>query len=302
MLPQMGSSEAKPDPGLQSMMLGYLLLGLQPLPVALLSKHGVGAAETVFARFALGLVFIGVICTVRRRGLSTLQPGMLLLRGLLGGAAVLLYFFSIQNAGAARGTLLNYTYPIWANLFSIFLGRRPPPSFFLGFGVALVGLWLLIVPPRGFGSEPFGVGEASGLGSALLAGAAVLTIKQLRRTDESLTIIASFSACGLLMSVFLFDCDALTVFLQPEPRRLGIMVGILAFLGHVFFTRGYRGMNIEHATLLSLSVPVTAAFVGVVFLEESFSPRIALGGLLILLSTAAVLLQKAPPADGRSQK
>lgn len=292
---KMDSSEGKSDPGLGNMTLGYFLLGLQPLPVALLSQEGVGPAETVFARFFLGLVFIGAICVVRKRWLTTFQPGLLLLRGVLGGAAVLLYFISIQKSGAARGTLLNYTYPIWANLFSVFLGRRPSAAFWLGLAIALLGLWLLIVPAKGFGSAPFGVGEASGLMSAFLSGAAVLTVKELRKTDETLTIIASFSVCGLIMSLFFLEKSSLGLFLNPEPCLLGISVGVVAFLGHVFFTRGYRGMTVQNATLLSLSVPVVAAFVGVAVLGERWTVRVGLGGFLILVSTGAILLQKSPP-------
>lgn len=289
----MGSPDTKSDPGLGNMLLGYFLLGLQPLPVALLSERGVGAAATVFARFALGLLFIGTICLFRKRWLATSQPGILLLRGVLGGSAVLLYFFSIQNSGAARGTLLNYTYPIWANLFSILLGRRPSGAFWFGLGVALLGLWLLLVPAGGWGNKPFGVGEAAGLASAFISGAAVLTVKQLRKTDETLTILASFSACGLLLSLFFFEEGSLAQLRNAEPLLLGIAVGVIAFLGHLFFTRGYRGMNVEHATLLSLVVPVVASVVGLAFLDEKFSLRLALGGLLILVSTASVLLEKS---------
>jgi drug/metabolite transporter (DMT)-like permease len=289
----MGSSDTKSDPGLGNMLLGYFLLGLQPLPVALLSQSGVGAGETVFVRFALGLLFIGAICLFRRRWLTTSQPGMLLLRGVLGGFAVLLYFFSIQTSGAARGTLLNYTYPVWANLFSIFLGRRPSGAFWFGLGVALLGLWLLLVPAGGLGKKPFGVGEAAGLASAFISGAAVLTVKQLRKTDETLSILASFSACGLLLSLFFIDGSSLAQLRGAEPLLLGIAVGVIAFLGHLFFTRGYRGMNVEHATLLSLTVPVVASVVGLVFLDEKVSLRLALGGLLVLVSTASVLLEKS---------
>lgn len=275
------------------MLLGYFLLGLQPLPVALLSQRGVGAAETVFARFALGVLFIAAICLFRKRWLGTSQPGMLLLRGVLGGSAVLLYFFSIQTSGAARGTLLNYTYPVWANLFSIFLGRRPSGAFWVGLGIALLGLWLLLVPAGGLGNKPFGVGEAAGLASAFISGAAVLTVKQLRKTDETLTILASFSMCGLFMSLFFFEGDSLARLKSTESLLLGLVVGIIAFLGHLFFTRGYRGMNVQHATLLSLTVPVVASVVGLAFLDEKVSLRLGLGGLLVLVSTASVLLEKS---------
>lgn len=286
----MRDENARAEPGLGNMMLGYGLLGLQPLPVVLLSEEGVGSAEAVCARFGLSLLFIFAICWIRGRGLSTHQPRTLALRGLLGGCAVLLYFHSIQNAGAARGTLLNYTYPIWANLFSIFLGRRAAPTFWIGLAVTLLGLWLVVVPEDGWGTRPFGDGELAGVASAMFAGAAVLTIKQLRETDESLTIIASFSVCGFLLSLFFFEDAPLSRLTEPRSLLLGLAVGAVAFLGHVFFTRGYRGMSVQHATLLSLSVPLIAAVVGILFLGESYSLRFGVGGGLMLTSTGFVLL------------
>ncbi len=288
----MNEEGAAREPGLGNMLFGYVLLGLQPLPVVLLAREGIGSAEVVGARFGLSLLFIGIICLIRGRGVTTKNPKMLTLRGLLGGCAVLLYFYSIQNAGASRGTLLNYTYPLWANLISVFFGQRPALGFWGGLAVALLGVWLVVVPEEGWGSRPLGTGELAGLGSAIFAGAAVLTIKQLRRTDESLTIIASFSLCGLLMSLFFFDDAPLHRFAEPPVASLGALVGALAFVGHVFFTRGYRGMSVQHATVLSLIVPLIATLVGIFFLGERYTPRVGIGAGLILAATGFVLLKK----------
>lgn len=276
-------------PGIFSLLIGYILLGLQPIPVALVAAHGVGAPETVFARFLFSAVAIGAICVARGRGLRTEQPYLLLLRGLLGGTAVLLYFWSIQLAGAARGTLLNYTYPLWANLFGALFGQRAPLKFWVCLALSLAGLWLIVVPQAGFGASTIGLGELCGLGSAFFAGGAVLTIKQLRNTDESLTIIASFTVFGLFMSLPLLEAPRVLALAEPSALLLAFSVGVCAFLGHLFFTRGYRGVKLSDATLLSLIVPVVASLAGILVLGEDVSLRFWSGAALILGSTFAVL-------------
>lgn len=285
--PMSQTSESGPAAG--NLLLGYALLGLQPLPVAILARGDVGPAETVFARFALSAVFIFAVCMIRRRGISTAQPRVLLLRGLLGGGAVLLYFSSIQWAGAGRGTLLNYTYPVWANLFAWALGARPSGRFWWALSLALVGVWFVVVPEEGLGAGTIGAGEWAGLASAILAGGAVLTIKRLRETDESLTIIASFTTFGLLMSLPFSSVESLGRLAGPNLLVPALAVGILAFVGHVFFTRGYRGVSVQTATLLSLTVPLIAALTGVALLGEVLTGRFAVGATAILASSILAL-------------
>lgn len=277
------------EPGAGNLLLGYLLLGLQPIPVALIARYDVGAATAVFDRFLLSLVFVIGICLLRRRALKTAQPRMLVMRGVLGGGAVLLYFTSIQLAGVARGTLLNYTYPIWANLFAWGLGARPTRAFWVSLFIALIGVWFILVPETGLGMRGVGLGEVSGLMSAVLAGAAVLTIKELRRTDESLTVIASFSLFGMLMSLPFAPLSEMERLLRPEVVPYSLGIALLAFLGHVFFTRGYRGVSVQRATLLSLSVPLVAGVAGILALGEDLTGRFSFGALLVLGATGVAL-------------
>lgn len=276
-------------PGVGNLLLGYVLLGLQPLPVALLKAADVGSAGVMAARFSVAALAIVFVCALRRAGLKTAQPRVLVLRGCLGAGAVLLYFTSIHEAGAARGTLLNYTYPIWANLFAWGLGKSPSRGYWVGLGFALCGLWFVVTPAQGWSSAAIGYGELAGLGSAILAGGAVVTIKQLRKTDESLTIIAAFSAFGLLLSLPLVSASDLKSLAAPEALGLAALVGLVAFFGHVFFTRGYRGASVEHATLLSLIVPLVAALGGILILGEKFSARLLMGGMMIVSASCITL-------------
>src|SRR6187402_765443 len=190
-----------------TMLVGYLFLGLVPVLVRSLRDVGWNAPHTVAARFALAVIFILGIGAARRRWLVTHNKKLLLWRGILGGAAVLLYFTSVQLTGAGVGTLLNYTYPMWANAFgAVFLGQRTFRGFWVLLLLALVGVYLVINPVW---TQLPSFGELAGVVSAMLAGAAVLCIKKLRETDESLSIIWSFSVFGLLFSLPVAVVDTL---------------------------------------------------------------------------------------------
>lgn len=275
------------------MLAGYVLLGLQPLPVKALGPSGWSAPLVVVVRFAFSLIAIALVCVVRRRGLRTAQPRLLLSRGLLGAVAVVLYFTSIQLAGVGPGTLLNYTYPLWANLFAVvFLRHRAPRVFWLLLCAAFAGVWLILSPTfrEGALSSSARLGELCGILSGVAAGAGVLSIKELRKTDESLTIMASFSVIGFLLALPLalvpgwFGLPANVPALGTGECALGLGVGALAFGGHFYFTRGYRGTSVQLATALALSVPVIAALSGALLLDEPLGPRFVLGGTLVLLA------------------
>ncbi len=284
-------SQARLARGPLTMLVGYTLLGLVPVMVKSLKDVGWSAAHTVVARFAIACACIGVVVAIRRRWLVAHNKRLLVLRGVLGGAAVLLFFTSVQVAGAGVGTLLNYTYPIWANVLGVvFAKQRPFAGFWALLMVALVGVFLVIDPSW---SEPR-LGELSGLASAFLAGAAVLCIKQLRETDDSLTIIWSFSVIGLVFALPLAVVESARAegplpWLSARGWLLLIATGVFSFLGHVFFTRGYKHTTLQLGSLLALTVPIIAVTTGWLVLHERLSPSFLLGASLILGASALLV-------------
>jgi drug/metabolite transporter (DMT)-like permease len=189
---------------------------------------------------------------------------------------------------------LNYTYPVWANLFSVALGERPKQRFWVWLGLALAGVYLVIDPTVG----SIGTGELAGLTSGVFAGAAVLCIKRLRQTDGELVIVASFSIIGLLVALplALWSSTSREVWIQSPTIAVLLCVGVLSFLGHVYFTRGYKHTSIQLGTVLSLLVPVIAAVSGWLFLDEPLTPTFLAGGAMILVACAALgLSERATP-------
>ena len=281
------------------MLLGYVLLGLAPVLVRSARDVGWNAPHTVAARFLLAGLFIVGIGALRRRWLSANNRRLLMWRGIFGALAVLLYFTSVQLTGAGVGTLLNYTYPIWANAFgAVFLGQRTFRGFWGLLLLALVGVYLVINPVW---TQLPSFGELAGVVSAMLAGAAVLCIKKLRETDESLSIIWSFSVFGFLFSLPVAVLDTLKSATplpwgDPHGWWLLLFIGVLSFLGHVYFTRGYKHTSLQFGSVLALTVPVVAVICGFLFLHEPLSPSFVTGGLLILAASAWIGIKDAEQA------
>ena len=273
------------------MTLGYLLLGIQPVFLKLALERGFTTAESVALRFLVSLCLVVPFALWNRQSLRTQQPAVWLLRGILGGLAVLLYFESVRLAGAGLGTLLNYTYPIWANLLSFLIGERPSRMIWLALPLAIVGTVLVVAPTADSG---IGRGELCGLTSAALAGGAIVCIKRLRRTDGELTIIASFSLVGLLLAI-----PALPLFAATPSTSAGqagwlfaLLVGLLSFFGHVYFTRGYKETSIQLGTVLSLIVPALAAGFGWLVLRERLAPSALTGAGLIGLGVLLIAVRE----------
>jgi drug/metabolite transporter (DMT)-like permease len=223
--------------------------------------------------------------TVGRQRVRTENLPVLLLRGLFGGMSVLTYFLAVQRTGAVVGTLLNYTHSIWANLLGLLWVRQyPDRKFWPILALAVVGLWLVIDPSF----THLESGKLWGLLSGILGGAAILCVKQLRKTDNALTILASFSSVGLC-------CALVTLPFEDMPSEyfgsavawlLLVAIAIISFGGQMLFTHGYRETSVALGSLLSLLVPTIASLSGWVFLKEPLTLRYVFGASLVLIACA----------------
>ena len=287
------------EAGPLSMLLGHALFGVVPVLLKLGLQGGLDTSSAVVMRFAvaLGMVF-GLawgaakwwprgrkelsLAPVNRRGLFW--------RGVWGGVAVLTFFFAVQLCGAGLGTLLNYTLTLWSNVFgALFFGHRPAKGFWPLLALAALGLWLVIDPSGGPGSH---AGIVIGLLSGMAGGAAVLTIKNLRRTDNALTINLALALGGLALGLPLMALRGLqgTPVLLPQagPWAWVALSGVFSFGGQYYFNHGFKGTSVALASLIALSTPVLACLSGWLFLGEALTPHFLAGALCILVACGAM--------------
>src|SRR4051794_6018356 len=220
-------------------------------------------SEIAFVRFLVGTASLGVV--VFFRPLKVRNWRGLFLRGAFGGAAVLCFFTAIQHLPVGLATLLNYTSPIFTVLWAaIFLGEHIGALAIAALAVTTFGVGLVV---RGdLGELALGPWVLVGVLSSVLSGAAVATIREVRRTDGAWEIFAAFCIVGALVTAV----PAARGWVRPDSRGwlLMLAVGVLAVGGQMLMTWSLRYLKAGIAGILMQLTPVCAMLLGWLVLGE----------------------------------
>jgi drug/metabolite transporter (DMT)-like permease len=253
-----------------------LLFGLSAM-LARLASAGqlMSGGQVTLVRFAVGVLAVLVLFVARPGTFRPVRYSLLASRGLFGGLAALLYFMSLSLIPAGEATLLNNTFPIFAVILSFFLlGERPTVHLAVALAIASAGVFLVLGGGRL--SFSLGRGELLGIGSAMLGGFAVTSIRALRATDNAPTIFFAMAIGGLLVSLpFAFG----TWPSDPLPWVAAGACGVVAFLAQLLMTEAYGALAIPEAALWQQLTPI-ASFGWALTLGERLTGITLLGVLL----------------------
>ncbi|KPK43683.1 MAG: hypothetical protein AMJ65_05205, partial [Phycisphaerae bacterium SG8_4] len=160
--------------------------------------------KTTLFRFIVGLGILGTAALFGRIKLRFVDGPRLLLRGLFGGTAILIFFFSISKLGVGKGTVLIYSFPIFGSIFSsIFLKERMGVVRFGAILTAFGGIYLLAADNGESLSSPSAIGkyELLAILGAMFGGSALVLVKKLHDTDSSYAIYFAQCVIGLWVVV-----------------------------------------------------------------------------------------------------
>jgi drug/metabolite transporter (DMT)-like permease len=211
--------------GIGSILLSSACFGVMAVCVHLAALE-MGAAEIAFFRF-LGS-FAVMLAATRGRRLRP-QPGNLpglIFRGLIGAAAITLYFLGIEGVGAGLATLIQNTYPVFAALLAaIFLGETFAPRLAVALLFSLAGVAIVVLGPGASMAEGTVVGALCAAGSAVLAATAVTAVRHLRRSESASLITTYFMGIAAIATL-----PALLEGLPPlTPSLLFALLGVVVF-------------------------------------------------------------------------
>jgi drug/metabolite transporter (DMT)-like permease len=287
------------------MLLGYSCFGLAPVFLRLGLMGGWSASGAVVVRFLVALVLTAAIALAgaafgggRELAVRPVNKGGLVWRGIYGGAAVSTYFYSVQLLGAGLGALLNCTYSLWANVFGVLLRRHRPDRWFWPLlAAAAVGLWFIVDVSDARVSH---LGLLIGILSGIAGGAALLTIKTLRATDNAVTINLALTFGGLVVGIPIEGARIASA--GPPPATLWpalclLVSAVFSFFGQLLFNHGLKHTSVALGSLLALCTPVIAGVCGLLFLGERLTPHFLLGAGLILLACVTLGYREALAAD-----
>lgn len=282
--------------GLAILVLSSLTFGFMAY-VAKQATARLDGAQVGFVRFVIGTLVVVAQALVRRAPPRVVRPKFLILRGVFGGFAVLLYFMSLAALPSGTATLLNYTAPVFTAIFAaVFLEEYLPRLTFIAMGVAAVGVTLVV----------YGQGKALGgaygwqliaLGSAVMSGAAVTSIRAARRTDGAWEVFGAFCLLGML-------CTAPIAFMRwkaPSPDEWWLLVGVglLSVVAQVLMTHALGAVEAALSGIIAQITVVTAMALGHFLDHEPLTAVSLVGAVLTLggVSLAAHVSARTIPLE-----
>lgn len=264
------------NPGIRFMLLATFFFALMNSAVKLLPH--LPAAQIAFLRSVVSLILAFGLLKANGISLPGNNVNSLVLRGLFGSGSLVLYFITLQHMPLASAVTIQYLSPIFTALLAVYMVRERIKAIqWLLFGLSFLGV--LIV--QGFDNriEPFYL--LLGVGSALFAGLAYNTIRQLKETEHPILITFYFPLVSIPITLLINGFSWID--LGGWDWIIIIFIGLAAQAAQYFMTRAYQSSELSKVTSLKYLGVIYAWFFGFFFFEESFSWGAYLGmGLVIL--------------------
>jgi drug/metabolite transporter (DMT)-like permease len=234
---------------------------------------------------ASGVLWMLTLALSTHAELPSRTQGCWALAGGAAGGLGLAIFYRALSSGK-----MGFTAPIAAVLggavpvaLGIFTEGLPGPTSFVGFALALVGIWLI--------SRIEDHSRPEGIGMAVLAGLGFATYFMCMRQAgdasamwvSTLAKVASFS----VTSVIVLAARQFRPF-NLRSAAIGLIAGCLDVTGSLFFVRSSQTGRLDEAVVISSLYPVVTVLLARVFLEEQFT-RWRFVGMLAALASVPMI-------------
>lgn len=249
---------------------------------------------TTLFRFIVGLGIIGALAMTGRIRLTFVDKKGLFVRGFIGSVSVLIGFISIVKLGIIWASIIVYTYPIFATMFGMMLLKeRPGFSRCLAITGALGGMVVLIVHGKGGDCSCHGAAlfKALAIAGSVLGGLTVVLVKKLQDTDSTPSIF--FAQCLVGFWIMVVPASSVPLHCGLAGSALLIAIGVLATIGQLFSTEGFRYLSVTSGSVFTLTAPVLNLCAGALIFHEAFSAWSIVGGTIVLISSAFVVRRDA---------
>jgi S-adenosylmethionine uptake transporter len=264
------------------MLVAALLFSIMGACVKFASRS-YGVAEILFYRSLIGAVCLFAFIRLRGVSLRTPLAGVHLRRGVVGTAAVALWFYATTVLPLGTAMTLNYTSPLFLALIVIIVALRSrtaiQPPLLIALAVGFCGVVLVLQPS--FTHEQM-IGALAGLVSGVLSAAAYWYVKELGTLGEpewrtvfyfSLTG-AVLGAAGALITGFSHH--------TVQGAALLLAIGVSTLLAQLTMTRAYGHGTTLAAANLQFSAVVFATLLGV-WLFDDHIPLAGWSGIAIII-------------------
>ena len=259
-------------------ILAAVCYGTNPFGALPLYEEGVNTSSVLFYRFSMAVLMLAVMLLIERKSfrINGGELKTLATLGLLFAASSITYYQSFRFMDAGIASTILFVYPVMvAVIMATCFKEKVTASTVTAILLALVGICLLYRGDAGISLSPTGV--------------LLVMVSSLKLTFYVLLI------CMLSLLAYSFTSPHLHLMLPPSPRAwffacwLGLVPTVLSL---VLMTVAVHEVGATPTAIMGALEPLTAVAIGVTVFGESFTPRLAVGIVLILSAVLLIVLGK----------
>jgi drug/metabolite transporter (DMT)-like permease len=235
------------------------------------------AHELILFRSIVSIVLS--VAMLQKLGIPLLgnNKKVLLMRGIFGTTALLLFFYTLQNIPLASAVTLQYLSPIFTALFAaIFLKEKMQIKQWLYFGVSFAGVALI----KGFDERISVTFMLIGICSAMFSGMAYTCIRQLKDTEHPVVVVLYFPLVAIPIMSVLSYLNWVTP--QGTDWLYLLLMGLFTQIAQILMTKGIQSGVANKMISLKYVGTIYALAIGYLLFGESY-------GIMSLLGIAMVI-------------
>ncbi len=246
--------------------------------------------QVAFMRNITALLLI--LPFMNRQRFKTKRIKLHTIRGVIGGTAMLLWFYSLALLPLAEATALSFTSPLFATIgAALILGETVRSRRWTAIAIGFVGV-IFMLRPIGLvtGMVNLEPGVFYGLAAALMMAVSILMIHSLAQGENLITMLFYMAFFMSIVS----GIAAAPVWQMPTATFIGgaFIMGTIGLCGNLSLNKAF---SLSEASLIMpfdfARLPY-AAFIGFVAFKELPNIYTVIGGSTIMLSSLYLMLRE----------
>ena len=208
-------------------------------------------------------------------------------RGLVGIAAMSLFFISLRYVPLIEMQTISYSSVFFISILSIFfLGEKIGYRRVIAIIVGFIGVVIILKPDVNLFSNY----SVLPLLASIFLSMAVIILKKILLTNNNILSVWTFTLFATLFSLFFFNND----WIWPNNFDLVLLIasGILGFVAQLCLSKSFQLADASVLAPLDFTSVIWAFLIGYIIFGEFLSREVLLGGPLILLSVGYIFYRE----------
>ena len=208
-------------------------------------------------------------------------------RGLVGIAAMSLFFISLRYVPLIEMQTISYSSVFFISILSIFfLGEKIGYRRVIAIIVGFIGVVIILKPSVNLFSNY----SVLPLLASIFLSMAVIILKKILLTNNNILSVWTFTLFATLFSLFFFNED----WIWPNNFDLVLLIasGILGFVAQLCLSKSFQLADASVLAPLDFTSVIWAFLIGYIIFGEFLSREVLLGGPLILLSVGYIFYRE----------